>query len=136
MIEKLEPWDLGDLAPYDPSYLSGFLAERYGIDLKEGFEFAQERMVPTIAGAIRRDIGGDVQRILSQSTRHADVRFKHFLLPLWISSFRYGEKVYRVVVNARTGEVAGERPYSAVKIALAVAGGLAVVGVGIWLKTR
>ena len=33
-----------------------------------------------------------------------------------MSSFRYREKVFRVVVNARTGEVAGDRPYSGWKI--------------------
>lgn len=31
---------------------------------------------------------------------------------------RYGDKVYRVTVNARTGEIAHERPWSAFKIAM------------------
>ena len=60
--------------------------------------------------------------------QHADVTWKHFLLPLWISSFRYDEKVYRFMVNARTGEVAGERPYSVIKIVLFVLFIVAVVG--------
>lgn len=57
---------------------------------------------------------------------HAQVRFKHLLLPMWISSFRYKEKVYRFIVNARTGEVAGERPWSVIKIVFTV---LVVIGV-------
>ncbi len=33
-----------------------------------------------------------------------------------VSSFRYNDKVFRVVVDARTGEVAGDRLYSGWKI--------------------
>jgi hypothetical protein len=42
------------------------------------------------------------------------------LLPLWLATYRYFDKVYRILVNARTGEVVGERPWSWWKIALAV----------------
>jgi DNA-directed RNA polymerase subunit RPC12/RpoP len=124
LVDSLEPWDLNALTPYAASYLSGFMAERYAVDLEEGFGFAQQKMDPVIRSSICRDIGGDTQRILSMHVQHAGVTFKHFLLPLWISSFRYGDKVYRFLVNARTGEGAGERPYSAMKIALAVIAGI------------
>ena len=40
--------------------------------------------------------------------------------PVWISAYRYQAKVYRFLVNARTGEVTGERPWSWVKITLAI----------------
>jgi hypothetical protein len=135
MVETLEPWDLGDLKPYRPAYLSGFIAERYAIDLKEGFKVAEGRMEPVIRKTCRRDIGGDDQRVLSMSIAHDKVTFKHCLLPLWISSFRYNEKVYRFIVNARTGEVAGERPWSWIKITLAVLAVLALIA-GIVMISR
>ncbi len=128
MIEKLEPWNLTELRPYDPAFLSGFGAERYAVDLEAGFAIAKERMDVQIRAAVCADIGGDEQRIWSLSTSHHDTTFKHLLLPLWISSFRYSEKVYRFVVNARDGTVAGERPWSAVKITLAVLAALVVIG--------
>jgi len=124
LVEALEPWDLPELEPYDPAYLSGFTAERYSIDLEEGFRLAKGRMQGPIERAVRRDIGGDEQRIHHLRTSYRDVTYKHLLLPLWISSFRYGEEVYRFLVNARTGEVQGERPWSWIKIALAVLGAL------------
>ncbi|MDF1663812.1 MAG: hypothetical protein P1V97_18725 [Planctomycetota bacterium] len=114
--EALEPWDLEALVPYQDEYLSGFQAESYGIDLRRGFERAKELMAPTIYSDIKRDIGGDEQRVSSQSTTYNNVTFKHILLPIWISSYRFKEKVYRFLVNARTGEVQGERPYSIWKI--------------------
>jgi len=69
---------------------------------------------------IRQDIGGDEQRITSVQTQYAATTYKYVLLPVWLSIYRYGDKIYRFAVNARTGEVLGERPYSAIKIALAV----------------
>lgn len=120
LSERLEPWDLHELKPFEPAFLSGFVTERYAIDLEAGFKIAEERMAEVIRGAVRKDIGGDEQRISSMRVQHHDTRFKHLLLPLWISSFRWHQKVYRFTVNARTGEVAGERPWSWVKITLLV----------------
>lgn len=136
LLDKLEPWDLPALKPFDGKYLAGFTAERYRVELEDGFKVAEARMEPKIRQAICRDIGGDEQRINWMKVQHAHVTFKHVLLPLWMSSFRYRDKVYRVTVNARTGEVAGERPYSWFKIlllALVIAG---IIGVIIWLATR
>ncbi len=83
-------------------------------------------MEEVIRGDVRRDIGGDRQRIHSMDTTHSDVTYKHVLLPMWICSYRYREKVYRFLVNARTGEVQGQRPWSWVKIGLTVVVGAAI----------
>ena len=77
-------------------------------------------MEPAIDAAIQRDIGGDAQRIHAQQTVVDDIRFKHLLMPVWIGSYRFGGKPYQIVVNGQTGEVEGDRPWSAWKIAFAV----------------
>ncbi|MEZ4401861.1 MAG: hypothetical protein R3B06_17665 [Kofleriaceae bacterium] len=115
---QLEPWKLDGLRPFDGAYLAGFVAERYSVDLDTGWGQAQTVMEARIRAAVERDIGGDVQRIHSLDVRHRAVTFKHILLPVWVSSFRYRGKVYRVVVNAQTGEIAGDRPWSVWKIVL------------------
>ena len=129
LARDLEPWDLDNLVPYKDEYLSGFKAESYQVGLEEGFEAAKAVMDAAIRTAICRDIGGDEQRILTAKTQHDKVTFKHVLLPVWLSAYRYKNKVYRFMVNARTGEVQGERPWSWPKIAAAataaaVAGGV------------
>ena len=125
LAEEIEPWDLGSLVPYADEYLSGFIAERYQIDLRQGWSRAAERMEEVIRRDVRRDIGGDHQRIHSLRTMHSGVTYKHILLPTWICSYRYRDRVYRFLVNARTGEVQGQRPWSKVKITLAVLGAVA-----------
>lgn len=130
--EKLEPWDLENLVPFDENYLAGFRTERYQVGLKEGFDKACVMMDDAIRTAIRRDIGGDRQRIHSVHTRRQHLTFKHLLLPVWLSAYRYSGKPFRFVVNGRTGEVQGERPWSVWKILLLVFG-LAAAGVGLYL---
>lgn len=127
LTDALEPWDLEALVPYDDRYLAGFQTECYQVDLAEGFDGAKVIMDGAIRGAARRDIGGDVQRVSTVRTQHFDITYKHILLPLWISAYRYRDKPFRFLVNARTGEVQGERPYSWIKITFAVLAALAVI---------
>ncbi len=125
--ERLEPWDLANLVPFADEYLSGFRAESYQVSLSEGFEEAKKIMASEIQRCIRQDIGGDEQRIHSADTRYSKITFKHILLPVWMSAYRFRDRVFRILINARTGEVQGERPYSAWKIAGAVLVGLIVL---------
>ena len=124
--DALEPWDLAELVPYSPEYLAGFQAEGYTVSLEDGYSEAREKMDRVIARDVRFDIGGDRQRIHSIDTRVKDVTFKHILLPVWMAAYKYRGKSYRFVINARTGQVQGERPYFAWKIAFAVLIGLAI----------
>jgi DNA-directed RNA polymerase subunit RPC12/RpoP len=128
-VEKLEPWDLASCVVYADDYLAGFRAECYQVGLDQGFEVAKQKMRPRIESAICADIGGDEQRIGSTQTRYGGITFKHLLLPVWLNAYRFNQKVYRFMVNARTGEVVGERPYSAIKITLFVLMCLVVLGV-------
>jgi DNA-directed RNA polymerase subunit RPC12/RpoP len=126
--EKLEPWDLKSLETYNDDFLAGFRAESYQVDLQQGFTRAKEIMAGPIREKICRDIGGDHQRIHSSHTQYDNITFKHLLLPIWLSAYRYQEKVYRFLVNGRTGEVQGERPWSWIKITLAALAGIGIVG--------
>jgi ribosomal protein S27E len=116
-LGTLEPWDLPELKPYQPAYLAGHKAQRYQLEVAGGFEVAKEIMAPAIENAVRSDIGGDEQRVHRIATAYSAITFKHLLLPVWISAYRFQSKVYQVLVNARTGEVQGERPHSPWKIA-------------------
>jgi predicted RNA-binding Zn-ribbon protein involved in translation (DUF1610 family) len=126
--DALEPWDLGALKPYRPEFLAGYVGEGYVVELEPGFAIARRKMDAVIASDIRRDIGGDHQQITNASTDVRDVTFKHILLPVWLAAYKFRGKTFRFVVNARTGKVKGERPYSAWKIALAVIAALLAIG--------
>lgn len=137
-MDRLEPWGLSDLVPFQSQYLSGFRAESYQIGLEEGFDEARQQMDGPIRDSIRSDIGGDEQRIQSMRSSFDNITFKHILLPVWISAYRYRNKSFRFLVNARTGEVQGERPWSWAKIGSTAAGvtALLALAVTVFLLTR
>jgi DNA-directed RNA polymerase subunit RPC12/RpoP len=128
-LAALEPWDTQELKAYDPGYLSGFKAQRYQVELAEGFEHAKQIAAGVIDTDVRHDIGGDEQRVHNVTTNYSAITFKHLLLPVYAGAYRLNQKVYQVVINGRTGEVQGDRPYSALKITLFILGILLVLGV-------
>jgi LSD1 subclass zinc finger protein len=128
---RLSGWDLPNLVPYDDAYLSGFVAETYQVDLAPGFEIAKQIMEQTVRASVRRDIGGDEQRIHTLSVQHNDITFKHILVPVWISAYRYRDRTFHFLINARTGAVVGHRPWSAWKIAFLVIAIALTIGLGL-----
>ncbi|MBU3188162.1 hypothetical protein K9O30_01015 [Clostridium bowmanii] len=130
IINKLEPFNLNELVQYKPEFLSGFLAERYSIDLKSGWKLAEGKIESDLSGEIRQHIGGDEVRGLNFSTSYDAVKFKHILLPIWISAYIYKVKVYKFMINGQTGEVDGESPISIIKVMLLILVILAVIGGG------
>lgn len=135
-LHKLRPWDLNALCGYEPAYLAGFRAQRYQIELAQGFEEAKAIAANAIDRHVREDIGGDEQRVVSISTTYSNIFFLHLLLPVWIGAYRFNNRVYHVVVNARTGDVEGERPYSPVKIGFLVAAIIAIIIVVLLVYNR
>jgi hypothetical protein len=127
LARVLDRWDLARLRPPADELLVGFEVEVYRHGLEDGFTQARQAMAPAIDAAIRRDIGGDAQRVHARQTVVDEIRFKHLLMPVWIGAYRFGGKPYQIVVNGQSGEVEGDRPWSAWKIALAVVAGLIVL---------
>lgn len=127
LLEKLGPWSTATATGYQSEYLAGFDSPRYDIDADAGFAAAKQDMAAVIQDDCRADIGGDEQRVEQMSTADQDVLFRLLLLPLWIATYIAGGKTFDVFVNANTGEVIGERPYSAIKIIAAVVAAVAAI---------
>ena len=128
--DALAPWDLSVLTPYEPKFLAGFRAEGYTVPVEEGYGEARgshERgdraatCAPTSAATssasatLATDVGGaDLQaRALAGLARRLPLPRQE--LPL------RGQRPHR-----RRSRASG--PYSAVKIAVAVAIALVVAG--------
>lgn len=132
-VVALAPWPLAEVVPFRREFLAGFLARTYDVELARGFELAREEIDGAIRTEVAQRIGGDTQRIDSIETQYQSVTFKHLLLPVWMLAYHFHDKTYQVVVNACTGEVQGDRPYSWVKITLTVLAGLLTAGIIAWL---
>ncbi len=121
-------WDFSALQPYQPQYLAGFVAENPAVPLDQSFQRARAVMDRVIERDVRRDIGGDAQRIRRVSTDVSEMTYRSTLAPVWVANYRHRGRVYQALVNGRTGAVVGDRPYALWKIALALLGVAALLG--------
>lgn len=123
-VKECEPFQLDQLIPYSPQVLAGFAAERYSIGLKEGWEMAQQSIHTKLKSNIQSYVKSrwHCDRVSSVmfSTIYDNITYKYILLPVWISSFKFKDKVYQFAVNGQTGKVGGKAPVSAFRVILAV----------------
>jgi len=124
LLRKVEPFPTtsDELKSYDPAYVRGWTVERYQVDLRMASERSRQQMDEAMSALCSRQVPGDTQRSLQVSTDYQGRTFKHVLVPVWLVSYNYGSKSFQVVVNGFTGNMAGEHPYSWVKILFAVLG--------------
>lgn len=128
-VKDCEPFKLSRILPYSPQVLAGFAAERYSVGLKEGWEAAQDSIRSKLRSNIERHVKSHwrcdrVDRV-NFSTIYSGITYKYVLLPAWISSFKFKDKVYQFAVNGQTGKVGGKAPVSAFRVILAI-----LLGVG------
>jgi hypothetical protein len=120
LLEQVKPFPTDTLKPYDRGYVSGWVVEQYQIDLVRAAEKAREVMEAKVRAACAAAVPGDTYRNLEVASTYSDQTFKHVLLPIWILSYDFGRRSFQVVVNGVTGAIAGERPWSWVKILFAI----------------
>lgn len=136
ILSKIQGWDTHSVLKINNSYLSGFITEKYQVNLKDAFTYAKQEIESSERANVRYAIGGDDQRISFMQTHYSKETFKHILLPIYVSSFRYQNKLYSFYVNGSTGRISGKRPYSKWKIAFAILGGIAVVAILYYLFSQ
>lgn len=122
LLRQIEPFPTQEVVPYDPGYVSGWVVEQYQIDLIAAAEKARDQMQSKVRSECASKVPGDTHRNLQVDASYDHQTFKHILAPVWVLTYNYGARSFQVLVNGVTGEIAGERPYSWMKIVGAVLG--------------
>ena len=126
---KISFWNMKELVAFNSKYLAGFVTEKYTISLKDGHHQSFQEAKNIAYSWIRRDIGGDTQRVHQADIKLSDETFKHILLPVYISAYRFNGKEYHFYINGQTGAISGTHPYSFWKIFFLVLFILIVIGI-------
>lgn len=135
LLQGIGKFDTKMLNRYSPAFLAGFHAQRYNIGLGEGFLIVRPRMQSRMESAIREENNFQHYRNMQYNHVYRSVRFKHILLPVWMSSYQYKKKIYRFLVNGESGSVSGKSPVSVLKVILFILILLAVAA-GIYFLSR
>lgn len=133
LLRNVEPFPTGQLTHYNPGYLSGWIVERYQIDLVAAAQHSREQMDQKLRALCAKQVPGDTHRNLNVDADYSHLTFKHILVPIWLLSYTYGRRNFQVVINGVSGAIAGEYPKSWIKITLAVLGAVALAIFILWM---
>jgi hypothetical protein len=136
LLQRIEPFPTQELAPYNPGFLSGWVVERYQIDLVTAAQESREQMDQELKQMCAQQVPGDTYRNLAINADYSGQTFKHVLVPIWLLTYNYGAKTFQVVVNGYTGAMAGKYPLSWVKILLLVLSVLLAVGAFVFFQNH
>ncbi len=125
---ELEPFDLGKARPFAPELLAGWIAESPTVPRAHAHGVASQELADEENGAIRSFLPGDTHAGVDNTTSMDVTELELVLLPVWIGTWRHKDEPLRLLVNAQTAEVVGKLPTDWLKVALAVAAALVVVG--------
>ncbi len=118
--ERVLPFRLEEVVNFDPRLLVGWESEVYRLEVDEGYQVADRIMDDKIRNMCSAQLGGDTQRNLHVESSKSNQTFKHIILPLWLCSYVYNDKIYHFTINGQTGKVHGKKPLSWVKISFLI----------------
>lgn len=133
--QRLEPFDLRCLKPFEAGYLSGFYADRYDLSDKQLTGVAIGRTKALFDEQIRKTVSASNISIVENRPKYQVKNAEYALLPAWFLTFRYKNEPYTMLVNGQTGKVVGAVPFDKAKfsgmfVALAVVATIIFTAIG------
>ena len=134
LLRHILPFELKKVVEFDPQMLAGTTALGYDLSLADASLQARELVVKRMRRGLpaRVTLGEQKRNLTTGGLNWSGMTFKHALLPIWVGSYTYEGQLFRVMVNAQTGRVAGQKPrqqtrMKSILLAVLVVLGLAAV---------
>ncbi len=116
LLSRIKGFDLGALVPYEPKFLAGLQAKAYEVPLERGWEISRQQMREHTRQVCRDQASTPKIRNFSMHMDYSDESWRYILLPVYLATYSYEDKVYQVMVNGQTGAISGQRPVDWTKI--------------------
>lgn len=120
--EGVKPFQLAALKRYEPYFLAGWLAEEYSIEREQAERICRQEFERWATNHVGAFLPGDTHRNLAVETEFSETNSDLILLPVYLLTYRYQQRLYRFLINGQTGKVSGEKPLSWKRISGAIAG--------------
>ena len=128
ITESLEPYDLTRAVPFQPTVLSGAMADHADVDAEACEKRAVERVESSMSKSLRNTVHGyDFVRERSKHIAASGGKVTPVLLPVWLITTKKDDKVYTFAINGQTGELTCDVPTDKGKAFLWGAGAFAGV---------
>ncbi len=140
LLSRIGPFDLSQLKQYKPEFLAGWPAGSYDVSLAQASLDTRAAVVRDASRKLwtKAMPGRHIAQLQVLRPEYSGQTFQLTLLPVWVGTYGYRGKTYRVLVNGQSGKIAGDRPADRLKVTLVVLCILAAliplaVGAFLWL---
>ena len=131
-MDAIEPFDYSGLVDFDAAYLSGYLADKYDVDIVQNTPRINARIENSTVDAFRKTVSG--YSSVSVADKHIGIyngKAKYALLPVWILNTKYNNEMYTFAMNGQTGKLVGKLPTDKKKFWGCLAGiAAAIIAIG------
>ena len=125
VMESIEPFDYQDLLPFDSAYMAGYLADKYDVSSDKAMQRTEKanqkveaelKDIPSLQKWAELNLFHDVKGFNKvddepvSSNMRIKIRSSYALVPVWILTTRYEDKLYTFVMNGQTGKFVGSLP--------------------------
>lgn len=112
IMNSIEPFNYADLKDFSPSYLSGFLSERFDLSMDELFEKAHNRASSSSEKEILSRVHSYSTKIISNRSHNVEKNnsSEYVLLPVWMLNVNFQGQIYTFAMNGQTGKFVGNVP--------------------------
>jgi len=137
--QRVMPFQLPALKRYEPYFLAGWLSEEYSVEREQALQLCQQEFYQREQQNIAAFLPGDTHSGLEASTTFDHINSDLILLPVYLLTYRYQDKLYRFLLNGQTGKMEGDKPVSwhrigtVIGVCLAV---IALIALIVWLLSN
>lgn len=112
IMNSIEPFDYKGFKDFSPSYLTGFLSERYDLTLDELFEIARERASVSTESVLLDSAKGYSTKNISERKHEISKNnsSEYVLLPVWMLNIKFNGEMHTFAMNGQTGKFIGNIP--------------------------
>ncbi|TCT12974.1 hypothetical protein EDC18_11048 [Natranaerovirga pectinivora] len=120
LMETIEPFDYSQMEDFSMSYLSGYMAEKYDKEEKDAYKRVETRVHSFSSKLLQETVRKSGYSSVSVKACNVNINKEnstYVLLPAWIFTYKYKDKMYIYAMNGQTGKIAGNLPISKSRMA-------------------
>lgn len=116
LSQKLEPFDMDKMKPFEAAYMSGYYADSYDQSIEVTSIFAQNKAKKLFDAQILATVPTTKCSVIGSAPTFKLRKAEYALFPVWFLTIRFQNKPYTMMVNGQTGKTVGAIPFSKVKV--------------------
>ncbi|MBQ3295455.1 MAG: hypothetical protein IJH00_03100 [Erysipelotrichaceae bacterium] len=122
LTQSVEPYDNAESKDFNTSYLAGYVADKYDVDVAESRDIANSRISNSTSALFSSTtMGYDSVIPTSSSIAITEGNQEYVMYPMWLLNVDYNGKKYTFAMNGQTGKFVGDLPSDNGKLIKAMA---------------